>query len=115
MQFNVTLDSSTVKPLTITLDVGPELGNILQAIAAKLDQLVTLGAKLMTQQQASDLIANVKDVKQATDDMSVRIDKIVGGLPTSDPVVAQAVIDLKAEAATLRGFHADTVIPPVGP
>lgn len=88
---------------------------ILDRIEAKLDILIK-GAKVNAQQQ-TDLIAAVKAVKQASDDEAVRLDRIIAGLDPlkSDPIVAQAITDINSVAAANRAFHADTVIPPVGP
>lgn len=87
---------------------------ILDKIEAKINWLIK--AVQMTQQQQADLIAAVKAVKDDSDAMAVRVDKIIAALGTSpDPVVAQAVSDLGAVSKALKAYHADTTIPPVGP
>lgn len=73
----------------------------------------------MTTQQGNDLIANVKDVKDARTAEAARIDTLIETLKasgsTADPVVAQAITDLGGISANIKAFHADTVIPPVTP
>ena len=73
----------------------------------------------MTTQQANDLIAAVKDVKQASTDEGVRVDALIASLQasgsTADPAVAQAITDLQGVSTNLKAFHATTIIPPVGP
>ena len=84
-------------------------------IGAKLDQIILnqerMEQKLMAlDDQLKQLQAAVADVKQASDDEAVRVDKIIAALQQGagdNPVVAQAVTDLQETAAALRAFHAD--------
>ena len=84
-------------------------------IGAKLDQIIRnqerMEQKLMAlDDQLKQLQAAVADVKQASDDEAVRVDKIIAALQQGagdNPVVAQAVTDLQETAAALRAFHAD--------
>ena len=90
-------------------------------IGTKLDRIIRnqerMEQKLMTlDEQLTQLKAAVADVKQATDDEAVRVDKIITTLqqvPGDSPVVAQAITDLQGTAAALRAFHADQPAPPV--
>ena len=84
-------------------------------IGSKLDQIICsqerMEQKLMAlDDQLKQLQAAVADVKQASDDEAVRVDKIIAALQQGagdNPVVAQAVTDLQETAAALRAFHAD--------
>jgi hypothetical protein len=84
-------------------------------IGARLDLIIRnqerMEQKLMAlSDQLTQLQTAVADVKQASDDQAVRVDKIIAALQEGggdNPVVAQAVTDLKTTAAALRAYHAD--------
>lgn len=82
-------------------------------IGAKLDAIIQ--EEKVTQDQENQLVAAVAQVKQDTTDMSGRVDTIITNLTalsSDDPIIGQAINDLTAESATLKGFHANTPIPP---
>ena len=84
-------------------------------IGTKLDQIIRNQERMETrlmalEDQLTQLQTAVADVKQASDEEAVRVDKIITALQQGagdNPVVAQAITDLQATAATLRAFHAD--------
>ena len=84
-------------------------------IGTKLDQIIRNQERMETrlmalEDQLTQLQTAVADVKQASDEEAVRVDKIIATLQQGagdNPVVAQAITDLQATAATLRAFHAD--------
>ena len=84
-------------------------------LGAKLDRIIQNQERMETrlmalEDQLKQLQGAVADVKQASDDEAVRVDKIIAALQAAagdSPVVAQAVTDLQATAAALRAFHAD--------
>jgi len=85
-------------------DIGVKLDRIIQN-QERMDQRL-----MALENQLTDLQTAVADVKQASDEEAVRVDKIIATLQQGagdNPVVAQAITDLQATAATLRAFHAD--------
>ena len=85
-------------------DIGVKLDRIIQN-QERMDQRL-----MALENQLTDLQTAVADVKQASDEEAVRVDKIITALQQGagdNPVVAQAITDLQATAATLRAFHAD--------
>ena len=85
---------------------------------SKLDRIIQnqerMERKLMAlADQVTQLQTAVADVKQASDEEAVRVDKIIAALQSAgadDPVIAQAITDLGQTAAALRAFHADTAV-----
>jgi hypothetical protein len=84
-------------------------------ISVKLDRIIQNQGRMETrlmalEDQLTQLQTAVADVKQASDEEAVRVDKIIAALQQGaddNPVVAQAITDLHVTAATLRAFHAD--------